>query len=319
MNRDRTLLTLSRTSALPLWLQAPARRQLQLARTFGSSLRPGKPQPVIFGRMGSLVVRLATSRGDIRRAQRLRYQVFYEELSAQSTLAGWVQRLDKDPYDAICEHLIVEDTADLVMGRSGVRRPRVVGTYRALCQDRAERGLGFYSAGEFELAPLISSKRATHRFMELGRSCVLVPYRNKRTIELLWHGLWTYARLRNVDVMIGCASLHGANAEDHTLALSYLNQVALAPADWRVTPHASMRANVELLAPHEIDRKAALKSLPPLIKAYLRVGAWVGEGAAIDKQFDTTDVLMILPVNRIHPRYFAHFGAPDEEISRVAA
>ncbi len=280
------------------------------------------PQPKVYGRIGDLEVRLAAARADILQAQRLRYEVFYEEMSARPNAVAAMRRLDQDAYDAVCDHLLVVDTSPEPHGLerwAHRRRPRVVGTYRILRQEIAERSLGFYTQGEYDIAPLIRSKSPHYRFMELGRSCVLKPYRSKRSVELLWHGLWTYVREHKVDVMIGCASFEGTDPADHAMALSYLHHYALAPEDWRCAAHAPLRQRMDLLPKDKVDLKRALKAMPPLIKGYLRLGAFVGDGAVIDRQFGTTDVLIILPVEKIDPRYFEHFGAPDEVRSRVAA
>ncbi len=274
----------------------------------------------VYGRIGSLEVRLAASRADIKRAQRLRYAVFYEEMSATPSLTAKMRRRDEDAYDAICDHLLVVDTANHAIGPwTGRRKPNVVGTYRVLRQGMAHRRLGFYTQSEYDIAPLVAARSPQYRFMELGRSCVLKPYRNKRTVELLWHGLWTYVREHKVDVMIGCASFEGADPERHAMALSFLYHHALAPPEWRCRAHDGLHVPMNRLPKEAVDVKAALKAMPPLIKGYLRLGAYVGDGAVIDRQFGTTDVLIILPVEKIDPRYFEHFGAPGEVGSRVAA
>jgi putative hemolysin len=281
-----------------------------------------KPVAKIYGRIGNLVVRLAEGRKDILRAQRLRFRVFYEEMSATPTGIAGMRRLDQDPYDAICDHLLVEDrSAGPVPNDSWnrTRKPHIVGTYRVLRQEVAQRSLGFYTASEYDIAPLIAAKSPRYRFMELGRSCVLQPYRNKRSVELLWHGLWTYIREHKVDVMIGCASFEGTDPEAHAMALSFLHHHALAPPEWRCRAHDRLYIPMNRLPREKVDTKLALKTLPPLIKGYLRLGAFVGDGAVIDRQFGTTDVLIVLPVENIDPRYFDHFGAPDEVKSRVAA
>lgn len=278
-------------------------------------------QPKVYGRIGNLEVRLAGKRADLLQAQRLRYEVFYEEMSATPTTVASMRRLDQDAYDAICDHLLVVDTsAEPQPGELWAhrRRPRVVGTYRLLRQDIAERSLGFYTQGEYDIAPLVHSKSPGYRFMELGRSCVLKPYRSKRSVELLWHGLWTYVREHKVDVMIGCASFEGTDPTAHAMALSYLYHYAMAPPEWRCAAHAHLHQPMNILPKEAIDLKQALKAMPPLIKGYLRLGAFVGDGAVIDRQFGTTDVLIVLPVEKIDPRYFEHFGAPDEVKSRVA-
>jgi putative hemolysin len=276
-------------------------------------LIPVRKPHKVYGRIGDLEVRLARSKGDLRRAQRLRYDVFYKEMAA--TPDGHARRThrDEDKYDPVCDHLLVIDksvTRD--QKRPWLKKPAVVGTYRIMRQQVAERTFGFYTQGEYDIAPLIERKRHTHRFLELGRSCVLKPYRNKRTVELLWQGLWTYIREHGMDVMLGCASFPGVDPQEHAMALSFLHHFSRAPDDWMVRAHADQRVDMNMMPKEAVDAKAALKAMPPLIKGYLRLGAFVGDGAVVDRQFGTTDVFIILPVEVIDPRYFGHFGAPDE-------
>jgi putative hemolysin len=264
---------------------------------------------------------MAEKRAEILQAQRLRFEVFYEEMSARPSVVAGMRRLDQDRYDAVCDHLLVVDRSTALMNGHGWphrRRPKVVGTYRVLRQEIAERGSGFYTQSEYDIAPLIRAKSRRYRFMELGRSCVLKPYRNKRTVELLWHGLWTYVREYKVDVMIGCASFEGTDPHAHAMAFGFLHHYAMAGPDWYCRAHAHLYQSMDLVPKDKVDVKAALKAMPPLIKGYLRLGAMVGDGAVIDRQFGTTDVLIILPVEKIDPRYFEHFGAPDEVRSRIA-
>jgi putative hemolysin len=273
----------------------------------------------VYGAIGSLEVRLARSRGDVRRAQRLRYRVFYEEMSAIPDATTQLNRRDEDPYDPFCDHLLVVDRGVPPKTRQRwPRRPRVVGTYRVLRQDVAERHGGFYTQSEYDIAPLIEAKRETHKFMELGRSCVLKPYRNRRTVELLWQGIWSYVREHNVDVMLGCASFAGTDPQEHAMALSFLYHNASAPAQWQVRAHDRLYHSMNLMPASEVNPRAALKLLPPLIKGYLRLGAYIGDGAVVDHQFGTTDVLIILPVEAIDTRYFGHFGAPNQSVANIA-
>ena len=278
-----------------------------LARRF----QPAK----IYGRLGSLEVRLARKRGEIRRAQRLRYKVFYEEMSAVPGALAMLSRRDEDAFDTVFDHLLVIDRGDPNDGRRW-RPSKVVGTYRVLRQEVADLYDGFYTQGEYDIAPLIEA-RPDYSFMELGRSCVLKPYRNRRTLELLWQGVWSYVREHGVDVMLGCASFEGIDPKEHAEALSFLYHAALAPEDWRVTAHRHFRVDMNMMPRERVNARRALKALPPLIKGYLRLGAYIGDGAVIDHQFGTTDVLIILPVEAIRTRYFAHFGAPDELTSAV--
>ena len=273
--------------------------------------------PKIYGRIGSLDVRLARKKSEIRQAQRLRYKVFYEEMSAVPDALAMLSRRDEDEFDSVFDHLLVVDHGDAADGRRW-RRPRVVGTYRVLRQEVADLNDGFYTQGEYNILPLIQAKGGDYSFIELGRSCVLKPYRNKRTLELLWQGVWSYVREHGANVMIGCASFTGTDPKAHAAALSYLYHTALAPEDWRVKAHDHLRVDMNMLPLEAINVRAAIKALPPLIKGYLRIGAYIGDGAVIDHQFGTTDVFVIMPVEAINTRYFAHFGSPDELSSPVA-
>lgn len=279
-------------------------------------LLPQPRQAPVLGRIGALEVRIAETRKEIRHAQKLRYKVFYRDGSAIADAAAMLARRDRDAFDRICDHLLVIDHAAKTAGKSALRRkPPVVGTYRLLPQDAAEKHGGFYTANEFDIASLVA-RHSQLRFLELGRSCVLPPYRNKRTVELLWHGVWSYVRRNNFDVMIGCASLEGTDPARLALPLSFLHHYARAPDEWRASALPRRRVEMNLRRKDEIDPKSALRELPPLIKGYLRLGAFVGDGAVIDHQFGTTDVLMILPVSAISSRYIGHFGA---EATRHAA
>lgn len=270
------------------------------------------PQPRLtptLGRIGPLEVRLAGTRKEIRRAQKLRYRVFYRDGNAIADAATMLARRDKDAFDRICDHLLVIDHAAMPSVKAPLRRrPPVVGTYRLLAQDAAARHNGFYTQSEFNIASLVQRHREL-RFLELGRSCVLPRYRNKRTVELLWHGVWSYVRQNGFDVMIGCASLEGTDPDRLALPLSFLHHFARAPEDWRATALPHRRVEMNRMSKEAIDPKAALRELPPLIKGYLRLGAFVGDGAVIDRQFGTTDILIILPVSAISARYIEHFGA----------
>ncbi len=297
-----------------------ARNAATSANPLRARLGIGRQPAKVYGRMGPLEVRLARSRADLRRAQRLRYQVFYEEMSATPNLRSQLRRRDQDPYDKFCDHLLVYDTAPTEMAQTKfANRPQVVGTYRVLRQDMQAGPRGFYTQSEYDIAPLIDARSPRYRFMELGRSCVLKPYRNKRTVELLWQGLWAYVREHDIDVMIGCASFEGTDPDEHAQALSLLYHDRLAPPDWYVRAHDDLYVDMNRIPIEEVDAKAALRALPPLVKGYLRLGCYIGDGAVIDEQFGTTDVLIILPVEKIDPRYFEHFGAPNERQRRVAS
>lgn len=275
---------------------------------FGSAVvrHYGDLDPVL-GRIGSLEVRLATTKTEIRQAQKIRYQVFYGEMSAEPNGSARLSRRDVDEYDALCDHLLVLDH-DVETKPFRAAKPKVVGTYRLLRQDVAARHGGFYTAAEYDIAPLIAAHPSL-RFLELGRSCVLKPYRNKRTVELLWHGIWAYVLHHRIDVMIGCASLEGTDPHELALPLSFLHHFAAAPPEWQASAVPTRFTDMDLMAKDAIDPKAALRTLPPMIKGYLRLGATFGRGAVVDHQFGTTDVLVLLPVSAINKRYIDHFGS----------
>jgi putative hemolysin len=268
-----------------------------------------RPPAQSLGRVGSLEVRLAQSAAEVRQAQKLRYRVFYQEGSALPNPARLFARRDIDAYDAICDHLLVLDHA--VQDSSG--RPQVVGTYRLLRQSIAEDYGGFYTASEFDIGPLVG--RHPHlQFLELGRSCVLAPYRNKRTVELLWHGIHAYVAQFRCDVLIGCASLEGTDPDRAALPLSFLHHYARPPEAWQAAALPQRRIEMNRMAKEAIAAKEALRALPPLLKGYLRLGAFIGDGAVIDREFGTIDVLVVLPFSVIGKRYFEHF-----DLSRRAA
>lgn len=264
---------------------------------------------------GDIEVRLAKHRNEIRASQALRYRVFYKEMSARASTKARLLRRDRDHYDRICDHMLVIDHKSqergipLLRGSAG----RVVATYRLLPQRVAMQSGGFYSQDEYDLDALVA-RYPDRNFLELGRSCVLKPYRNKLTIELLWQGVWGYIREHGFDAMVGCASLEGTDPDELAVSLSFLHHNALAPEEWRVRAQPNRFVDMNRMAKDEIDLRKAMRALPPLIKGYLRLGAYVGEGAVIDYQFGTTDVFIILPLEKINTRYFAHFGAPDDPV-----
>lgn len=265
-------------------------------------------------RLGSLEVRLACGKKEVHKAQRLRFKVFFRKGGAIPDARAALTRRDADRFDKFCDHLIVIDHA--ARNRFGKVKPRVVGAYRLLRDEVARKKGGFYSAGEYDIAPLIA-RHPGLRFLELGRSCVLEQYRGKRTIELLWRGILAYVRHHRIDAMIGCASLEGANPLAHAAALSFLAHHARAEEDWRVTARRELHVPMEMLAKEAVDPRKAMNALPPLVKGYLRCGAKFGDGAVVDRKFNTTDVFVVMRVADIDARYLDYFGGSSD--ARVAA
>ncbi|MBV8849402.1 MAG: GNAT family N-acetyltransferase [Methylobacteriaceae bacterium] len=279
----------------------------------GRATEPAELGPSL-GKFGPLEVKLATTKKEIRKAQRLRYKVFYEEGGAKADRTAALIRRDVCPFDGACDHLLVIDHA--AVNRFGKPKPKVVGTYRLLRQDRAEAHHGFYAAQEYDIAPMLA-RHSGKCFLELGRSCVLAPYRSKRTLELLWRGIWAYAKHYKVDALFGCASLEGTNPLTHAASLSFLAHFANASSEWRVRALATRHVPMQIINRESVDKRRALAALPPLIKGYLRCGAKVGDGAVIDSQFGTTDVFIIMPVAELDIRYIEHFGGPpvDKQVA----
>lgn len=274
----------------------------------GIKAAPASRDVPSLGRIGSLEVRLARSAKEIRKAQQLRYHVFYEEMSAIADAATEANKRDVDAYDDICDHLLVLDHEAFERNKLGRKVPRIVGTYRLLRQDVAERHGGFYTSAEFDIQSLVDAHPRL-QFLELGRSCVLKPYRTKRTVELLWHGIWAYVLMHRIDVMVGCASIEGTDPERIASQLAFLHHNARAPEPWRVRALDARYVEMNRMPKAEVNERQALRELPPLIKGYLRLGAYIGEGAVVDHQFGTTDVLIVMPVEALNSRYVNHYGA----------
>lgn len=267
-------------------------------------------------RAGALELRLAETSREVRKAQRLRYKVFHEERGAVADRTAALIRRDVCRFDKVCDHLIVVDHA--VLNRFGRARPKVVGAYRLLRQEMAEKNFGFYSAGEYDIAPLLA-RHEGKRFLELGRSCVLAPYRSKRVLDLLWRGLGLYIAHHEIDVMFGCASFEGADPARHARALGFLSHCAPSGPAWRVRALPDRHVAMTTTPSEEFDRRSALAELPPLVKGYLRCGATFGDGAVVDHQFGTTDVFVVMPVADIDPRIFGRFGAGKAAAESAAA
>ena len=243
----------------------------------------------------ALSVRLAKDRVDVEAAQKLRWDVFRSELGANLSHS---RALDIDPYDAVCDHLLVED--------SDAGASRVVGTYRLLRQSVAQQHSGFYSAGEYDLSPLAGG---AGELLELGRSCVAAGYRNAGTIQLLWRGIAQYLEDNQIGMMFGCGSFHGTDPAQHADTLAYLHHHHLAPPVMRVRALEDRFVDMAQMPRGSYDPRQAMRKLPPLIKAYLRVGAMVGDGAVIDDEFNATDVFIVMPTSAIAQRYRDRFVA----------
>jgi L-ornithine Nalpha-acyltransferase len=253
--------------------------------------------------LGDLELRLACNSCDIEAAQKLRYQVFYEELGAIPSTATRNWQLDCDEFDEKADHLLVIDRK-LENKLTGKKPNPVIGTYRLIQRSHLKNKQTFYTAHEFDITKILSFPG---KILELGRSCVDIHYRNNITLRLLWLGIARYVFNFDIDLIFGCASFPGSNPEKHRTALKYLQNWHQAPQD--LCPRALPAKYVDMLKNNGtlmVDNWH-INNLPPLIKGYLRVGGWVGDGAVIDNQFNTTDVCIIMKTGSIPNRYHKHY------------
>jgi putative hemolysin len=253
---------------------------------------------------GPLQVRLAESAADIDAAQALRYRIFYDKMGAQPLPGMERVRRDIDAYDRICDHLLVLDRS------RGNAEDTVVGTYRLIRRNAAERLGAFYSAAEYDVAPLIAYPG---EILELGRSCVDADYRNRSVMQLLWSGIAAYVFHYDIALMFGCASLPGTDPDALAAPLSYLYFHHLAPPALRPRALAERYVEMRRIEPGALDPIRMLGALPPLIKGYLRLGGFVGDGAVIDEQFNTTDVCIIVKTDLVTEKYSRHYERKSKE------
>ena len=237
----------------------------------------------------NLSVSLAKHADEIRAAQRLRYEVFAQECGAR--LNSLTEGIDQDEVDEYCDHLIVRnETTD-----------EVVGTYRILTSWKAKKLGAFYSESEFDLRNLMP---LVPRVVEVGRSCIRQGYRNGAVITLLWSGLAQYMMTHSYEYLMGCASIQLDDGGTSAIS-TYMNLKSrcLSPERWRVYPKIPFPLT-------QVNHSPQLP-FPPLIKGYVRLGAYVCGGPAWDREFNSADLLMLLPLSRMNPRYARHFlGQP---------
>ncbi len=244
-------------------------------------------------------LKLAATPDDLRAAQRLRYAVFIEELGGDGPMVDHDARLEKDEFDPVFDHLLLIDNR-----RDADALDHVVGVYRLLRSDQAEKVGQFYTEAEYDLTPLKSSGR---RLLELGRSCLHPEYRGGTAMYHLWNGLARYVMDHDIEVLFGVASFHGTDIKALEMALSYLHHYHLAPQDLRVRAQPDHFQRMDLLEKDALDRKAAMLATPALIKAYLRLGGYVGEGAFVDHAFNTTDVCLLVDTARMNAKNRARY------------
>jgi L-ornithine Nalpha-acyltransferase len=249
-------------------------------------------------RAGNLGVRIATTVAEIDAVQALRFRVFFEEMGANPDRGAAATRRDRDAFDRVADHLLVVDHA-IGPGPEGV-----IGTYRLIQREGAARAGRFYSSGEYDIAAVAIFPG---RILELGRSCVDAAHRSRAVMQLLWRGIAAYVFRHQIDLMFGCASLPGTDPDMLAPELTYLYYNHLAPPALRPVALPARYVEMRRMDPERLDRRRALGQLPPLIKGYLRLGGFVGDGAVIDPQFNTTDVAVVVKTDLVTDKYYRHY------------
>ena len=255
---------------------------------------PPKPVPAMDMniRAGDLCVTLARTAEEVLAAQKLRYQYFS---GADDPLAEGV---DQDEYDLYCDHLLVKDL-------SKPEQDQVVGTYRLIRQPAMETIGRFYSESEFDITAI---KNFTGNLLELGRSCVKGEYRSRSVMQLLWRGITAYITHHRIGLMFGCASFHGVHPAEHAHAMAYLHHYHLAPLELRARAIGAHKVSLDMMPKEQIEPKRAFMEVPPLIKGYLRLNGYIGDGAYIDNHCKTIDVCIVVQTDLVTEKYLQRYN-----------
>lgn len=251
-----------------------------------------------------IVLRLAETPEEILAAQRLRYKIFYEEFDIfppeQVSAAG----RDFDEYDPYADHLIVIDES--------IEDPdhKIVGTYRLFRREKMPADMPFYSTQEFDITPLIQNGG---KLLELGRSCVLPEYRTKYVMQKLWQGIAEYLSVHNIDLMFGCASFQERDPHNIVDQLAYLHHYHTPPEELCASARPDCTLDLDFKSKEELDARRVFSDLPPLIKGYLRLGAYIGRGAFADKNLHCIDVCIVLPTEKVTGKYKKHYDRKNSK------
>ena len=248
----------------------------------------------------NLIIKLAETSAEIKKAQSLRYSVFYKEKNAKADLSKKILRRDFDKVDRFADHLIVIDK------NISSLQNNIIGTYRLIRGDLANQYGGFYTSTEFDLSNIFRTYK-NNQILELGRSCIHKKYRNGATVNLLWKAIANYVSIYDIKILLGCVSFPGTNVMNFSDELGYLkrnhslqSELSVKSLDVNIYPiNNSKNKNVS-------DLKLFIK-LPPLIKGYLRVGGKVSESYFVDYDFNTIDLCLVVQTNDINNKYKKKF------------
>ncbi len=253
---------------------------------------------------GDIEVRIARTDEEVRAGQALRYQVFFEELGAHPCDVVKKEARDFDEFDEVCDHLLAFDN-------SKTGSERVVATYRLLREEVIKGQRDFYSASEFNLSNLYNDHfrklKGNRQLLELGRSCVKFEYRTNVVMHMMWKFIAKYVERHKIGYLFGCASLPGINQDKLKVPLTHLYHNYKTPKEYNISAVNGLAQKMNYYPDGNYNKREALRALAPLIKGYLRLGCYVGDSAVIDEQFNTTDVFILLPVDRLESRYLSLF------------
>ncbi|MDC0093551.1 GNAT family N-acetyltransferase [Alphaproteobacteria bacterium] len=251
-------------------------------------------------KFGNYVIKLAETKSELKKAQALRYSIFYKEKKAKPSILKQMLGLDFDKVDKFADHLILVDKG------SNAPKNRIVGTYRLIRGDVSVDFGGFYTSSEFNLSNILNGYKHS-QILELGRSCVHKDYRNGTAMNLLWKAIAEYVKLFDIKIILGCASFSGTNIMKFSNELSYLQENFSLPDDLSVE---SLDNNVYpdyKKTKNNIDNFRTFAKLPPLIKGYLRVGGKVSDSVYVDYNFNTIDLCVIIETDNIDKKYKKKF------------
>ena len=247
-------------------------------------------------KVDNFVIKIAEKKSELKKAQALRYSVFYREKRAIPTISKKLLRLDYDKVDEFADHLIVIDK-----NRKGIEN-KIVGTYRLIRGDIAANFCGFYTSSEFDLSKILNSFKY-YQILELGRSCVHKDYRNGTIMNLLWKAIAEYVKLYDIKILLGCASFHGTNVMKYIKELSYLRKNFSLPVELSVESlYPKIYPAYTEIKLNNNDLRTFVK-LPPLIKGYLRIGGKVSHDYFVDYKFNTIDLCVIVTTDNINEKY----------------
>ena len=244
-------------------------------------------------------IRFTKNKDELIESQRLRHKIFIDEIGASNKKIA-ESRIEKDKFDDYYKHLIIIDHKDSTLYPKG----KIVGVTRLMLSDEIHQAKGFYSSQEFNLSPILLTQK---KCLEIGRTCIDPIYRNTLILHYLWIEIGAFCSNNDVELLFGVASFRGNNVNKISTALSFIHHEYLAPSEIRPKALKDGFIAMNIIQKSAINKLNALKQMPSLLKSYLRLGAKVGEGAFIDKELNTIDILIIVDVLNMTKKYKVYY------------